>query len=491
MKNSAFFGFLIYCIFLFGCASTQSLGPKGPESKSAIRSNECEIGIVGGGPAGVYLAYRLSPKHGNQICLFEKESELGGRMRDETFTTEKGAVSVGTGARRVNETQKFVLNLARELEVELETPEPRSQLMLHKGRHGFSPDEFVDMYPRLTKPTEPLPGVNREDFLYTLLLSDENTAKAHRYSNLKNYIAAIAGPDAAHFLRGASRFHADFDYDISASNYLSTIKEEFKLSAVNLYPVGGMSVFVKKMEAKLIEREVRVFKSHGVLEINRSFDKAAYRLRTTKGDYVVKRLVIAAPPNGIDKIMGDVAVKVRAASEYKALLPIRIVVINQVWKDSWWKNSKVWRAWSTDGCVTHTEIPQEKYLSSANVTRSVYSDDPKCVKFWESLLARGGIISVEKEVVKGLTKLFDHKLESERVKLSTPLRTTMHVWPGGWYYIRAGTKVSNQQITEWAVQPISDQENVMLVGEAYWPDRPGWSEGAYFSAEKLLDARFK
>ena len=43
---------------------------------------DCKITIVGGGPSGVYTAMRLGEKHGKNVCLFEKESKLGGRLND-------------------------------------------------------------------------------------------------------------------------------------------------------------------------------------------------------------------------------------------------------------------------------------------------------------------------------------------------------------------------------------------------------------------------
>ncbi|WNG44730.1 NAD(P)/FAD-dependent oxidoreductase [Archangium minus] len=71
------------------------------------RPLSCEIRLVGGGPAGTYMAYRLAPRFGAGVCLFEKEAEVGGRLRDETL----GGVRVGWGARRVNDSQGYVKEL--------------------------------------------------------------------------------------------------------------------------------------------------------------------------------------------------------------------------------------------------------------------------------------------------------------------------------------------------------------------------------------------
>ncbi len=481
---------------LLGCAGRS---PRRLDTQND--SIRCEIGIVGGGPAGVYLSYRLAPRYGDGVCLFEKEATLGGRIRDEELDASPRPVHVGTGARRVNVTQDFVRALGRELGIEFQTPEPRAQLIQHQGRFGYSSEAFVDLYPGLIKPDARFAGDTREDKIYAMLLADENASTAARYPSLRAYISTVAGPDAVPFLRASSRFHGDFDYDVSAPNYLSMLRHESALSSVNLYPVGGMSAFIRGMESAARARGARFFTAEPVLEIERDARGTDYVLRTPLHRAAVAKLVLAVPPAGLDHVGGAIPAALRAAPEYRALLPIKVVVINQTWDRRWWENvrnpaaqgdaAKTWRAWSTDQCVTHVEIPQEPYLAAANVTRSVYTDDPKCVDYWRTLKDKEGIDAVGREASRGLSTLFNHGLDNVHVEVPRPLRTTMRFWPGGWYYVRAGSAVSNKRISEWALHPLTDQENLSLIGEAYWPDRPGWSEGAYFSANALLDARFK
>ena len=75
------------------------------------------------------------------------------------------------------------------------------------------------------------------------------------------------------------------------------------------------------------------------------------------------------------------------------------------------------------------------------------------------------------------------------VVIPKPITTTMHSWEGGWYYVRAGSQVSNTDIARWSIEPLPGRKDLMLVGEAYWPNRPGWVDGALRSVNALLEAR--
>ena len=44
----------------------------------------CDVGIVGGGPGGVYSAMRLANASSLSVCVFERRARLGGRV----FTLE-------------------------------------------------------------------------------------------------------------------------------------------------------------------------------------------------------------------------------------------------------------------------------------------------------------------------------------------------------------------------------------------------------------------
>ncbi|MDQ3231270.1 MAG: hypothetical protein M3Q07_05565, partial [Pseudobdellovibrionaceae bacterium] len=153
-------------------------------------------------------------------------------------------------------------------------------------------------------------------------------------------------------------------------------------------------------------------------------------------------------------------------------------------------SNQVWRAWTTDSCVNFIEIPMNPDAAQQIVTRSVYDDNQRCVDHWEKL-AQKSMQQVEAEIHQGLTRIFSNNGVSEpaTVAIPQPLKTHVQIWPAGWHYLRAGATHTNADITEWAVEPLKG-EPVALVGEAYFPNRSGWSDGAYKSSIKLLNARY-
>jgi monoamine oxidase len=478
---------------LVGCVSHL------PKVSSEKQELDCEIAVVGGGPAGVFLGYKLSPRFHENFCLFEKAPQLGGRMVDESREAAH-PIWVGTGARRVNTTQKSVLKLGKELGISFQKPAPLGQLIHTSKRTALSSDGLLPDFPTLIGPLDTDPQTSREEEIYALLLKEK--ARAQEFSDLKTFIQSIAGEAALRFLRDSSRFHGDFDYGISTANYLEMLEEINKQGTTSVYPVGGMHSFTQKMEERIRSQNGRIFLSEPLLELHENPSQhGTYLLLTPQYKVTARRVVLAIPPSGIEHLHGPIAKNVREAPQFRALFPVPVVVINQWWKKAWWKNlaplrnqmgkpEKIWRGWSSDQCINHFEIPQEAYAAEAKVTRSVYADDPLCVRYWLSLMETEGVERVEREIKSGLEKILSPIFEPPAAPLEPPIKTSFHYWPGGWYYVRPGTGFSNNEIAQWSIEPLPNKKNLMLAGESYWPNLPGWSEGAYRSAELLLKDRF-
>lgn len=182
------------------------------------------------------------------------------------------------------------------------------------------------------------------------------------------------------------------------------------------------------------------------------------------GTRSARRLVIAVPPTGLEWLEGDVVEDIRAQAAYQDIIAVRVTTITQWWPEAWWSdivdpdiqnNNNVWRAWTTESCLNSIEIPQEPYVASAFVTRSVYTDDLECTVFWDELAAQS-TDAIEAELKIGLTALFNNGVSKpDTVDIPDPLETRMKVWPDAWHWLRAGTDLTNADVYQWAVAPLA------------------------------------
>lgn len=469
-------------------------GDKAGDDTGGDGALSCEVVVVGGGVGGLHTAFRLAPELGEQVCLFEKEEELGGRIHDVAYDeSDPDSPRVGVGARRVMEGQTVLLDLATELGLELETPNLKVDLVSARGGYAFSKEDLVGLYD-----LEPDPSGDTETALYDALRFGPERANAATYPDFETYVKAVVGEEGYAFLHDMSRFRADFETPLDAAGYLDYLDEEWDVCCTPSYPKGGMSSFVHGMQAAAEADGAQIFTSEPVSAIRRAED--GYEIQTSARTVRAEKVVIAVPPVGLNYIEGDVVEEIRAQQAYQDITGVKVVTVTQWWETPWYAeivnpdidstDNNVWRAWTTEHCLNFIEIPQEPYAAAANVTRSVYNDDPDCSAYWEELEAEGEA-AVAAAVEEGLTLLFSGNGVSspETVDVPDPLKTHVHIWEAGWYWLGAGASLTNAELVEWAVEPLPG-EDVALVGEAYNVQRSGWSDAAYKSSIKLLNAKY-
>ena len=455
----------------------------------------CEVAIVGGGAGGLHTALRLAPELGDGVCLFEKESVLGGRIHDVAFDeSDPDSPRVGVGARRVMEGQTVLLDLANELGLTLETPAVTADLVNARGGYAFSKEEMLPLYPDV----QPDESGDTETALYDALRFGPERANVGDYDNFEAYVRAVVGDPGYDFLRDMSRFRADFESPLDAAGYLDYLDEEWDVCCTPSYPVGGMSQFIIQMDAAAEADGARVFTSEPVASINR-VDGGGYVLETSNYTVNADKVVIAAPPGALNYITGDVVDDIKEQQVYQDIVGVKVVTITQWWAEPWYadvinpaltEDNQVWRAWTTEHCLNFIEIPVEPYAAAGNITRSVYNDNLECSEYWEQLNTEGGG-AVEAAVKEGLEHLFVDNGVSQPadIVVPDPLKTYVQIWPAGWHWLGEGASVTNAELYEWAADPLSG-EDVGLVGEAYNVQRSGWSDGAYKSSLNLLNTRY-
>lgn len=452
----------------------------------------CEVVIVGGGAGGLHTAFRLAPTLGAGVCLFEKEAQVGGRLKDVAFDeNDPMSPRVGVGGRRVMEGQSVLFALAEELNLTLETPDGAADFLQARDEFHFTKEEFVPLYPGLTAD----PGGDTETALYDALRLGPERANTGNYADFPAYVRAVAGEDGYQFLRDMSRFRADFEYALDAEGYLDYLDEEWDVCCTPSYPVGGMTSFILGMEAAATAAGARIFKGEAVTSIAKGDD--SYFITTTNRSVDAAKVVIAVPPIALNNIGGDVAERIKAQPEFQAITAVKVVTVTQWWENDWWTQVRnpadpdtlLWRAWTTEHCLNFVEIPIEPYAAAAKVTRSVYNDNLDCSIFWEELAAQG-TEAVEAELQTALTALYNNGLtEPAMVEVPMPLKTHVQVWPDAWHWLKAGAGFTNAEVFTWSVAPLGE-EPVALVGEAYNVNRSGWSDGAYKSSIRVLNEKY-
>jgi protoporphyrinogen oxidase len=444
-------------------------------SAFAVEGITCEVAILGGGPGGLHTAYRLAPQLGSRLCLFEKENRLGGRIYDVS-RTPNGPV-FGLGALRIMENQPVMFALADELGVKYAAAPFEDDLINARGTRAFDSESMrLEAYPKVKLD---------ESALWDKIRFSPERANADKYPDFRSYVRAVLGPEEYQFMADIFRFRGDFTYPLSARGYLDFLDEDWDVCCTPSYPVGGMSEFIRRMEARVRVAGVRIYTGEPVRTIDGG--NPTYRIATPGYNATASRLVIAIDAVAFKHVGGEVAAKIQAQQQFQDLIGIKVATVNQWWPKAWWKDAipgkNTHRAWTTESCINFIEIPTAAYAADQLVTRSVYDDSLTCTAFWENLAERGGTDAVEAEIARGLEHLFPG------ANIPKPLKTQVQIWPAGWYWLKAGSKYTNAQIASWAIQPLAG-ERISMVGEAYNPQRSTWTDGAIKSSINTLNSVF-
>lgn len=464
----------------------------------------CKVAIVGAGAAGLHTAYRLAPKFGEGVCVFEKETRVGGRLYDigKTPEDEAAGLVVGNGGRRIEKGQDVLFGLADELGIVYDTPKTGADIVFARGRYATDKDEFVDLYPGLvyddTKP-------DVEGQLLDKLVNGPERAKIASYPSFLDYAKAAVGDAGVDFLHDMSRFRGDYELPLDARSYVDFLEEDLTIGPDTSYPKGGLAMFPKRLAEESEAAGARIFLGEPVASIDKAGD--AYALRTSERAVEAEYVVLTATPHAVEKIGGAVTEQLRATEPYQSILGVRVTVINQWFATPWWRDLKtkdgrgLWRAYTTsdatkdDGrCINYVEIPPEKWVAESDapgayVIRAVYNDQPACAEMWAKLHDAKDDAKRDELLHAGLTLLFAANGISTPVTVPPAVKTTFWEWPDGWHFLRSGAKLTNAELMDWAVEPLPG-ERISFVGEAYNVQRTTWSDGAYKSSKHYLKKTF-
>jgi hypothetical protein len=505
----------------------------------------CDVAIVGGGPGGVHTAYKLTnPPVGvstgvaaNKVCIFEKKDKLGGRIEDVQFGPNPGDV-VGTGAYRMYSDQ-YTYKLAAELGMAVVAQPSFSNLRAlenpngHPGIYfGYSGSDFMSLYNQT---------INDDDMWSKMLCNSQvprdkdNHPLYQQVNGIENlssfgYVKNLFGNLSATYLYDNYRFRGDFDEPIDAAAYMEYTAADFAGGSV-YYADPGFSFIINKMKDAIVAKGGKIFLEEPVGSISKNKGtQGGYTLVTNKDTVNAKYVIIATEHGAIAKMKGDIPANILRAKldgtianksvpneklPYYNVQSTRALTVTNKWDKQWWKDDlrypdvtklagkqlpggkSILRADTTINlkssipCLNSIELPYTTHQDNLNVTRSVYVDNRVCVQAWADLYKTQGEQGVNAEVIKKLRemfpKIFDGSVNEPKI---TQTHVTEHV--EAWYFIKEGALkngYTNKNVFDWSANPLQG-EKVYLVGDEWNNLASGWSNAAYTSSIKVLNAHF-
>lgn len=491
---------------------------------------ECEVGIVGGGPSGVYSLFRLAPVLHEHVCLLEANDYFGGRVKDVEAPDSAGVF--GLGALRVQETQNLMFNLAKELGFDLSQQAGNYQVPYGPQRIFARGHVTADVNAFLVDPMlyqTPVPNADfpdpasgyvdgqypdrstawncegdanyngcYNDAYYHALLNPKYTPAPKQYPNNRRWLQEVLTPEGFQYLTDGFRFRGDFENGIDPISYIGFLKEDWDACCNPTYPEGGMSVFVNAMMNKALANGARAFTSEPVISIDK--ENARYKLESAHYLVTTKSVIIAVPADPFKRIGGSIAARIKARPEFQAIKGIRVITVDNWWKKPWWNDTQsedggaLDRAWATKNgvvgehlCFNAMEFGHTDYHRNQMVTRSVYNDDTECTKFWSKLYRKKGIAGINEEIVREYKIVFPEV--ADQLSVDEIEKTAYQDWHAAWYWLQGPTAVSNDAVAIWAVEPLPG-EKISLTSESYNPNRSGWVDGALKSSINSLNYNY-
>lgn len=70
--------------------------PPPPSSTTPPPVLDCDVAIIGAGPGGLTMAYRLAPIYGSRLCIFDERDHVGGKVHSQRYTASSATKPVWT-----------------------------------------------------------------------------------------------------------------------------------------------------------------------------------------------------------------------------------------------------------------------------------------------------------------------------------------------------------------------------------------------------------
>lgn len=418
------------------------------------------IGIVGGGLSGLYCAYKLCENKTNNVYIYERKSNLGGRIQtlsisdqlkkrdDNVYIKENltdsekrklSQISYEVGAGRFTDTQIPLMNLFSEL--------------------GISKKDFIPIDCNFAYRTEM--GILEKDNSRYLKLINKIAKKAKKCKHLGNvslfnFISFFLSDDDIQYLKYASCYSFEF-FNMNMVDGLERLEFEF-LSNPQFYILkGGLTRIINTLVKKLESMDnCHIKTDYNLVSITETGDKYLFNLNDNR---LFDKVIVTSDPNSL-RLIKIFKPLIKYISPIKDHDLTRIYISLKDTSDARELYNMIGNRFTTNNILRYV-IPLDKQkLLFMIYVEGEYGD------LWREKYD-SGLIDIS--IVDQFYKLFKKKIEI--------IYRGYHFWKGGVHYT---DKVVNR---EGLVKPFKGKE-IYLANSSY--SCLGWMSCSIEISDKVI-----
>jgi hypothetical protein len=340
-------------------------------------SMECDVAIVGAGPGGLTMAYRLAPIYGSKLCIFDDRDHVGGKVHSVRYTAssdtrpvwapthaeqyrggdtimrcmaqEVGSIMVVRGtiglfydyrARDVNATgYQCYGNVTPTGPATCAAGYPWEGVLAPNGYTGSSPYGNDLLNPCGTKDWK---SCSYTDEYQKILVSASNANTIQTSESFRQYVIRILGQSGG-----------EYYLDQFGLGYMETIDARAMIDFFNYdhaYPYGHVHMHHGGPQAGTWNRIAKLIDGNGTRIILNTKIQSIDRLTTgpNKGNYKLltsgsspttinaKRVVLAFPPTQLNSMSGSTVDTLKATPYVTYSKPTYSCTWNAFFPTQWW-----------------------------------------------------------------------------------------------------------------------------------------------------------
>lgn len=404
--------------------------------------------IIGGGIAGLYMAYKYHQKYPNEeVTILEKNNYIGGRV----YTYNKYNINYEAGAGRFASSHKLLLKLLKEFNLDDKLISiQNSKKYIDKSEKILKKNEFNILLDKINDLIK-----NKKDYSHKPIKELIKTAKEKElYSNLN---------DHNEYYSEIEHFSAEYAY---YSNYKFFIKPKF-------FVLGyGLSELINKLHDE-VKKYTKIIKNINVSDIklidNVFYLTAQNAINNKDINMETDKLFLAIPNNNIKTINMSNNINLSHITKLVATEPLyRIYAKYPINKNT----GKVWFH-DIGKVVTNSPIKYIIPVNSNNGTIMISYTDGKYAK---NMKRKTDTLDIEKYIHKEISNLFGD--------IPKPIWIKHHYWGIGAHYWKGLSIKEINTISEKIIKPFNDTE-LYIIGETY-SRQQAWIEGSLETIEDYI-----